>query len=117
MFPSIIYFLCYCLNPFFFGYLTVVKQQRVTIQNSHGEKLVGIMHETGSTEIVIVCHGFRSSKVGNNYLGCVLICQIAMPEKLLIYLLFVILLTSNMQELVGTTSFGFLDFAVNIFLN
>ncbi|KAH7863215.1 hypothetical protein Vadar_014867 [Vaccinium darrowii] len=40
----------------------LVKQQRVTIQNSHGEKLVGIMHETGSTEIVIVCHGFRSSK-------------------------------------------------------
>ncbi|XP_058224637.1 putative uncharacterized protein YDL057W isoform X1 [Rhododendron vialii] len=40
----------------------VVQQQRVTIQNHHGEKLVGIMHETGSTEIVIVCHGFRSSK-------------------------------------------------------
>lgn len=33
------------------------------IQNNHGEKLVGILHDTGSDELVIVCHGFRSSKV------------------------------------------------------
>ncbi|TYK20090.1 Alpha/beta-Hydrolases superfamily protein isoform 1 [Cucumis melo var. makuwa] len=37
-------------------------QRRVVIQNNHGEKLVGILHDTGSDELVIVCHGFRSSK-------------------------------------------------------
>ncbi|XP_057478334.1 putative uncharacterized protein YDL057W [Actinidia eriantha] len=40
----------------------VIQQHSVTIQNNHGEKLVGIMHETGSTELVIICHGFKSSK-------------------------------------------------------
>ncbi|KAI7741576.1 hypothetical protein M8C21_019853 [Ambrosia artemisiifolia] len=38
------------------------QDQRVVIQNSHSEKLVGILHETGLTEVVIVCHGFRSCK-------------------------------------------------------
>ncbi|CAK7352944.1 unnamed protein product [Dovyalis caffra] len=38
------------------------QQQRVVIENSHGEKLVGILHETGSKELVILCHGFQSSK-------------------------------------------------------
>lgn len=33
------------------------------IENSHGEKLVGILHETGSSELVVICHGFRSTKV------------------------------------------------------
>ncbi|KAI3468123.1 hypothetical protein Pfo_024786 [Paulownia fortunei] len=42
--------------------LPVVEHKRVSIQNSHGEKLVGILHETGSRELVIICHGFRSSK-------------------------------------------------------
>ncbi|KAL8522224.1 hypothetical protein ACS0TY_012389 [Phlomoides rotata] len=36
--------------------------KRVLIQNSHGEKLVGLLHETGSRELVIICHGFRSTK-------------------------------------------------------
>ncbi|XP_059642650.1 putative uncharacterized protein YDL057W [Cornus florida] len=40
----------------------VIQQHRVTIQNHHFEKLVGILHETGSEELVIICHGFRSSK-------------------------------------------------------
>ncbi|XP_043722272.1 uncharacterized protein LOC122669553 isoform X2 [Telopea speciosissima] len=40
----------------------VIPQQKVIIQNSHGEKLVGVLHNTGSTELVILCHGFRSSK-------------------------------------------------------
>ncbi|GMI81297.1 hypothetical protein like AT1G29840 [Hibiscus trionum] len=40
----------------------VIEQQRVVIQNKHGEKLVGLLHETGSKEIVILCHGFRSTK-------------------------------------------------------
>lgn len=41
------------------------EQQKVVISNSHGEKLVGILHETGSRELVVFCHGFRSSKVGS----------------------------------------------------
>ncbi|KAL3650746.1 hypothetical protein CASFOL_007149 [Castilleja foliolosa] len=41
---------------------SVVEHTRVSIQNSHGENLVGILHETGSHEIVIICHGFRSTK-------------------------------------------------------
>lgn len=40
------------------------EQQKVVISNSHGEKLVGILHETGSRELVVFCHGFQSSKVG-----------------------------------------------------
>ncbi|WOK97959.1 hypothetical protein Cni_G06667 [Canna indica] len=37
-------------------------QSKVTILNKHGEKLVGILHDTGSKKLVILCHGFRSSK-------------------------------------------------------
>lgn len=37
-------------------------QQKITIPNNFGEKLVGVLHETGSVEIVILCHGFRSTK-------------------------------------------------------
>lgn len=33
--------------------------------NRHGENLVGILHETGSKELVVLCHGFQSSKVGH----------------------------------------------------
>ncbi|XP_071720693.1 uncharacterized protein [Rutidosis leptorrhynchoides] len=40
----------------------VNNQQRIIIENKHGEKLVGVLHETGSTNIVILCHGFLSSK-------------------------------------------------------
>jgi hypothetical protein len=40
-----------------------IQHQRVVIENSHGEKLVGVLHDTGSTETVVICHGFRSSKV------------------------------------------------------
>jgi hypothetical protein len=38
-------------------------QQKIVILNSHNENLVGLLHETGSTEIVVLCHGFRSNKV------------------------------------------------------
>lgn len=40
--------------------------QRVIIPNKSGEKLVGILHESSGTttnDIVILCHGFRCSKV------------------------------------------------------
>uniref|UniRef100_A0A7N0U7U1 Serine aminopeptidase S33 domain-containing protein n=1 Tax=Kalanchoe fedtschenkoi TaxID=63787 RepID=A0A7N0U7U1_KALFE len=36
--------------------------RKIFIQKSDGKKLVGILHETGSKEVVIICHGFRSSK-------------------------------------------------------
>lgn len=36
--------------------------QRVVVKNKHGEKLVGLLHETGSEQLVVVCHGFQSSK-------------------------------------------------------
>ncbi|MBA0845763.1 hypothetical protein Goarm_022128, partial [Gossypium armourianum] len=48
-------------DPFFF-YILVIEQQRMIIPNKHGEKLVGLLHETESKEIVILCHGFKSTK-------------------------------------------------------
>uniref|UniRef100_N1R0R4 Serine aminopeptidase S33 domain-containing protein n=1 Tax=Aegilops tauschii TaxID=37682 RepID=N1R0R4_AEGTA len=35
---------------------------RVLITNKHGEKLVGLLHPTGSNRIVVLCHGFTASK-------------------------------------------------------
>ncbi|GLT47806.1 hypothetical protein SLA2020_214680 [Shorea laevis] len=40
----------------------VVQQQKLVIPNKHGEKLVGLLHDTGSKGTVVLCHGFRSSK-------------------------------------------------------
>ncbi|CAN0915085.1 Putative uncharacterized protein YDL057W [Linum grandiflorum] len=40
----------------------VVLQKRVIIPNKHGEKLVGLLHDCGSKEVVVLCHGFQSSK-------------------------------------------------------
>ncbi|KAL5572467.1 hypothetical protein UlMin_022064 [Ulmus minor] len=40
----------------------VVQQQKVVVPNKHGEKLMGLLNDTGSVEIVILCHGFRSTK-------------------------------------------------------
>ncbi|WMV38230.1 hypothetical protein MTR67_031615, partial [Solanum verrucosum] len=37
-------------------------QKKITVLNQHNEKLVGVLHDTGSMEIVVLCHGFRSSK-------------------------------------------------------
>ncbi|XP_008242358.1 PREDICTED: uncharacterized protein LOC103340695 isoform X1 [Prunus mume] len=42
--------------------VSVGRQQKIIVPNKHGEKLVGLLHETGSEEIVILCHGFRSTK-------------------------------------------------------
>lgn len=39
-----------------------MSQEKVVITNTYGENLVGILHEAGSRELVILCHGFRSSK-------------------------------------------------------
>uniref|UniRef100_A0ACD5VY71 Uncharacterized protein n=2 Tax=Avena sativa TaxID=4498 RepID=A0ACD5VY71_AVESA len=35
---------------------------RVLVTNKHGEKLVGLLHPTGSNKIVVLCHGFTASK-------------------------------------------------------
>ncbi|OIW19380.1 hypothetical protein TanjilG_03514 [Lupinus angustifolius] len=40
-------------------------QQKVIITNKHGNKLVGILHESGTREIVILCHGLGASKEDN----------------------------------------------------
>ncbi|KAG4931487.1 hypothetical protein JHK82_048595 [Glycine max] len=37
-------------------------ERKVTIRNNHGENLVGILHNAASISLVIVCHGFQSSK-------------------------------------------------------
>nr|GFA36829.1 alpha/beta hydrolases superfamily protein [Tanacetum cinerariifolium] len=39
-----------------------IHHKREIIQNKYKENLVGILHETGSKEVVIVCHGYRSCK-------------------------------------------------------
>ncbi|PKA61154.1 hypothetical protein AXF42_Ash006050 [Apostasia shenzhenica] len=40
----------------------IASKQRVEIPNKFGEKLVGVLHLTGSKNLVIICHGFRSTK-------------------------------------------------------
>uniref|UniRef100_A0A453IRD4 Small ribosomal subunit protein uS10c n=1 Tax=Aegilops tauschii subsp. strangulata TaxID=200361 RepID=A0A453IRD4_AEGTS len=35
-----------------------VSQERIVITNSSGEKLIGVLHEAGSKDIVVLCHGF-----------------------------------------------------------
>ncbi|XP_078430091.1 putative uncharacterized protein YDL057W isoform X2 [Wolffia australiana] len=37
-------------------------RKRIFVENKHGETLVGVLHETRSKELIIFCHGFRSSK-------------------------------------------------------
>ncbi|XP_027336549.1 uncharacterized protein LOC113850277 [Abrus precatorius] len=39
-----------------------VERHRMIIPNTQGQKLVGILHESGTRDIVILCHGFRCSK-------------------------------------------------------
>lgn len=46
-----------------FDLFTGTHPWRVIIENNHGEKLVGILHDTGSKELVILCHGFQAWKV------------------------------------------------------
>lgn len=44
------------------SYTDGTSQQRISIKNNVGEILMGILHEAGSDDLVILCHGFRSSK-------------------------------------------------------
>ncbi|KAI3966816.1 hypothetical protein MKX01_006753 [Papaver californicum] len=41
---------------------SVIEQQRIIIKNKFGENLVGVLHETGSTQVIILCHGFTSNR-------------------------------------------------------
>lgn len=45
--------------------ISAAMQQKVTILNKRDEKLVGLLHDTGSAELVVLCHGFRSTKVSH----------------------------------------------------
>ncbi|KAL3535602.1 hypothetical protein ACH5RR_004063 [Cinchona calisaya] len=39
------------------------EQKKITLEKDNGSKLVGLLHdETGSPDVVILCHGYRSSK-------------------------------------------------------
>ncbi|KAL6851667.1 hypothetical protein ACP4OV_020231 [Aristida adscensionis] len=40
----------------------VVCEQRIVISNKHGEKLVGLLHQTSSKKLVILCHGIQATK-------------------------------------------------------
>ena len=52
----------------FFLYTTGMDSCRIlSIPNSRGEKMIGVLEDTGSDHIVILCHGFQSSKVSLNY--------------------------------------------------
>lgn len=58
------------LSPSLFSFSSIeIRRKCVTVHNSHGEKLVGVLHETNSLELVIICHGFKSSKVCHNNLN------------------------------------------------
>uniref|UniRef100_A0A3Q7GHP8 F-box associated beta-propeller type 1 domain-containing protein n=1 Tax=Solanum lycopersicum TaxID=4081 RepID=A0A3Q7GHP8_SOLLC len=41
---------------------TAAVQKEISVLNQHNEKLVGVLHDTRSREIVVLCHGFKSSK-------------------------------------------------------
>lgn len=51
------------------------KQEKICLQNKSNEKLVGLLHDTGSADIVVLCHGFRSSKVPFIFLFQLLTCE------------------------------------------
>lgn len=46
-----------------------ISQEKIVIRNRYGEKLLGVLHEAGSKEIVVLCHGFRSSKESRTILS------------------------------------------------
>ncbi|XP_068653319.1 putative uncharacterized protein YDL057W [Aristolochia californica] len=39
-----------------------MEPKKLAITNNHGEKLIGVLRDAGSKELVILCHGFRASK-------------------------------------------------------
>ncbi|KAK1603190.1 hypothetical protein QYE76_016560 [Lolium multiflorum] len=59
---------CAQLQPSFSDSFNV-SQEKIVIMNRYGEKLVGVLHEAGSKDIVVLCHGFRSSKESRTIMG------------------------------------------------
>ncbi|XP_038699775.1 uncharacterized protein LOC119997065 isoform X2 [Tripterygium wilfordii] len=41
---------------------SVIQPQKIIIPNKYNEKLVGLLHDTGSNELFVLCHGFQASK-------------------------------------------------------
>ncbi|KAF8776186.1 hypothetical protein HU200_003879 [Digitaria exilis] len=60
---------CAQLGSTFSDSLLDVSQGKIVIRNRYGEKLVGVLHEAGSKDIVVLCHGFRSSKESRTILN------------------------------------------------
>ncbi|GMY36315.1 non-heme chloroperoxidase-like isoform X4 [Fagus crenata] len=59
-----------------------VVQQKVIIPNKYGEKLVGILHETGSLEIVILCHGAQCTKASfRNIVVCMVNLAVSLRNE------------------------------------
>jgi hypothetical protein len=67
------------------NYIVSVVQQKVIIPNKYGEKLVGILHETGSLEIVILCHGAQCTKVSVSNMLSVFFSVAVPPSSLIKY--------------------------------
>ncbi|CAO2165295.1 unnamed protein product [Urochloa humidicola] len=44
------------------AFTPAASEERVEIANKHGERLVGLLHNTGSNKIVVLCHGFIATK-------------------------------------------------------
>ncbi|VVB04524.1 unnamed protein product [Arabis nemorensis] len=44
------------------GSSVCTEKKKIVIPNNQNEKLVGLLHDTGSKEIVVLCHGFNSNK-------------------------------------------------------
>ncbi|KAJ4733034.1 alpha/beta-Hydrolases superfamily protein [Rhynchospora pubera] len=42
--------------------LKAICKRRIVIQNKHGEKLVGVLHQVQSKNLMILCHGFQATK-------------------------------------------------------
>ena len=64
----ILFFVLMCTCAMVDLWITDIFGQRVLISNKHGEKLVGLLHEACSKELVILCHGFRATKVSLSHL-------------------------------------------------
>jgi hypothetical protein len=68
MLADVVYYSFLCLYDNLYIWLAVTFQQRVIISNNHGEKLVGLLHQTSSKKLAILCHGFRATKASMSHL-------------------------------------------------
>ncbi|MCO5591285.1 hypothetical protein L7F22_045266 [Adiantum nelumboides] len=77
-------------------------REKLSIVNSSGEKLIGILQDTGSTELVILCHGLNSSFCQT----CIYLCGVGGQDLGLLVRL------ANTISLAGLSTFRF-DFSGN----